>query len=111
MLIAFIASFTGLYVRQVTHRMNFNSYLCVFFASLAATLIAGGSRVLFPAFDLEPAFVTSILFLIPGVPLINSFTDLIDGNILNGILRAANGLMISFMIALGMICSLIIYNL
>ncbi len=110
MLVAFAATFAGLFVRQEAHRLKFNSYMCIFFASFAATLIAGIFRVLYPDGGFEMAFSSCVLFLIPGVPLINAFTDLMDGNILNGIIRGMNGLIMAFMIALGMILSITIYN-
>jgi uncharacterized membrane protein YjjP (DUF1212 family) len=59
----------------------------------------------------EHAFATSVLFLIPGVPLINSFSDLIDGNLQNGIVRGLNGLIISFVIALGLLTTVLIYQI
>jgi uncharacterized membrane protein YjjP (DUF1212 family) len=38
-------------------------------------------------------------------------SDLLDGNIMNGIVRGVNGLMISFAIALGMLCAIVLYGL
>jgi uncharacterized membrane protein YjjP (DUF1212 family) len=110
MCICFAASFIGLFVRQEAHKKHFNIYLCVFFAAFTAAMFAGSFCKLFPNSDLEKAFATSVLFLIPGVPLINSFTDLFDGNILNGMLRIVHGLIIAFMIALGLVCSIAIYK-
>jgi uncharacterized membrane protein YjjP (DUF1212 family) len=60
--------------------------------------------------DPDKAFATSVLFLVPGVPLINSVTDLMDGNIQTGIVRAVNGLMISFSIAMGLLSVKMILN-
>jgi uncharacterized membrane protein YjjP (DUF1212 family) len=51
-----------------------------------------------------------VLFLVPGVPLINSVTDLMDGNIQNGMVRAMNGLMIAFSIAMGLFAVKMILN-
>lgn len=110
MLVSFLATFVGLFVRQEAHHFKFNPYMCIFLASFAATLVAGIFRFVLPEGGFEPAFASCVLFLIPGVPLINSFTDLIDGNILNGIIRGMNGLIMAFMIALGMILSITIYN-
>ena len=111
MLITFVASFAGLFVRQETHKHQFNPYLCVFFGALTASLIAGFFTQLHLGFEVEHAFATSVLFLIPGIPLINTFTDLIDGNILNGMIRSVHGLFISFMIALGLLISIYIYQI
>lgn len=110
MAVAFFATMLGLFVRQEAHKRKFNVYLCVLLASLSATLLSGAVRYIYPDGGFEPAFATCVLFLIPGVPLINSFTDLFDGNLLNGLLRAVNGLIIAFMIAVGLIISIKIYN-
>jgi uncharacterized membrane protein YjjP (DUF1212 family) len=109
MLATFVATFIGLIVRQEAIKMNFNAYLCVFFASFTSVLIAGGYVHFTPGAQAEYAIATSVLYLIPGVPLINSLSDLLDGNIMNGIMRGMNGLIIAFAIALGMLCSILIY--
>lgn len=111
MAVSFIATFAGLFIRQEATKKHFNFYLCVFFAALTASFVAGAFCWYFPHAGLKSGFATSVLFLIPGVPLINSFTDIVDGNLLNGIVRALNGLFISFMIAIGLIISLLIFNL
>ncbi len=108
MLVTFIATFVGLFVRQKAIELRFNHYLCVFFASATASFISRVFDKLFSA-DLTSALTACVLFLIPGVPLINAFTDLMDGNTLNGIIRATSVLIIAFMIALGIISSLLIF--
>ena len=111
-LVTFVATFAGLFVRQETHKKHFNLYLTVLFAASTATLIAGMYSMLFLSNTNEDiALATSVLFLIPGIPLINSFSDLIDGNHLNGILRSINGLIIAFSIALGFLISWFIIGL
>jgi len=111
MLVAFIATFIGLFVRQEAHKRNYNTYLCVVFASFAASLIAGGSVYFGIGNSAEEAFATSVLFLIPGVPFINALTDLIDGNTSAGLARVIHGLIISFAIALGMFVAMLIYKI
>lgn len=110
MSVAFVATFAGLFVRQEAIKKSFNPYICVFMASLTASLISGASVVLGLGAHPEFAFATSVLFLIPGVPLINSFTDLIDGNISTGIVRGTNGFIIAFCIALGLLFAKVIFN-
>lgn len=111
MIVAFFATFAGLFVRQETTKRNFNGYLCIFFASFVSCLIAGAYVKLIQGSKAEFAFATSVLYLIPGIPLINSLSDLLDGNIMNGIVRGTNGLIIAFAIALGMLSSILIYNI
>lgn len=110
MTVAFIATVVGLFVRQEVTKKKFNPYLCVFFAAFTASLIAGLAEYYHIGLQPDKAFATSVLFLVPGVPLINSVTDLLDGNIQNGMVRAMSGLMISFSIALGLFAVKMILN-
>ncbi|MFT3739844.1 MAG: threonine/serine exporter family protein [Breznakibacter sp.] len=113
MTVAFGATFAGLFVRQELVKRHYNPYICIYSASFTASLISGFFMKY--GVDLSPtrehAFATSVLFLIPGVPLINSFSDLIDGNLMNGIVRGINGLIIAFAIALGLISAMLIYQI
>jgi uncharacterized membrane protein YjjP (DUF1212 family) len=111
LVITFVATFFGLFIKQEAVKKNFNPYFCVFFGSLAASLVSGAFIKLGIVLNAEHALATSVLFLIPGIPLINSFTDLIDGNIQNGLVRGVNGLLIVFAIALGLLVAMNIYNI
>jgi uncharacterized membrane protein YjjP (DUF1212 family) len=111
MVITFGATFCGLFIRQEAVKKKFNPYICVFMGSLVASLFAGAFVKAGLDINFEHAFATSVLFLIPGVPLINCFTDLIDGNILNGLIRGINALMFALAIALGLLAAMLIYNL
>lgn len=110
MAVAFTGTVAGLFTRQEAHRLKFNPYLCVFFAAFVASFIAGLAEHFNIGNQPDKAFATSVLFLVPGVPLINSVTDLMDGNIQNGIVRAMNGLMIAFSIAMGLFAVKMILN-
>ena len=111
MVVAFVATFIGLFVRQESLKKRFNPYVSIFFGSFAASLLSGLSVKLGIGSSPELAFATSVLFLVPGVPLINSFTDMIDGNILNGITRGIHGLIIAFAIALGLMFAKFLFNI
>ncbi len=101
MIVAFTATFLGLFVRHQAVRKKFNLYVSIYFASLTASLIAGLAEYYHFGSHPEAAFSTAVLFLVPGVPLINSVTDMMDGNIHNGLVRMTNGLIIALAIALG----------
>ena len=111
LVVTFVATFFGLFIRQEAIKKRFNPYLAIVFASFAASMVAGLSVKLGIGDASEHALSTSVLFLIPGVPLINSLTDLIDGNTLNGIVRGVNGFIMAFAIALGLMFAMQIYGL
>lgn len=110
MMASFSATFVGLFVRQEAMKLKFNFYLCVFFAATTAALLSGVYFYFNPTLTYIHAFSTSVLFLIPGVPMMNAFSDLMDGKILNGITRAVNVVIIAFAIALGLLMGILIYN-
>lgn len=110
MVAVFIASFCGLFVRQEAIKLKFNFYVAIFFASATAALVAGSYFHFHPAEVYSHAFSTSVLFLIPGVPMIHAISDLLDGNTINGITRAVNVLIMAFAIALGLMVALLIYK-
>lgn len=111
LLVAFVATFFGLFIRQESLKKRFNPYLAIVFASFAASMVSGLSVKLGIGDSPEHALATSVLFLIPGVPFINSLTDLIDGNTLNGIVRGINGFIMAFAIALGLMLAMQIYGI
>ena len=111
LLVAFIATFIGLFVRQEALKKRFNPFVAIFFAAFAASILSGLSVKLGIGSSPDLAFATSVLFLVPGVPLINSFTDMIDGNVLNGIVRGIHGLIIALAIALGLLGAKFLLNI
>ena len=109
MAVTFVATFIGLFVRFQAVKIDFNPYLCIYFASLFASFVTGLAGRYLPVPTMEHASTACVLFLIPGVHFINSFSDFIDGNLLNGLIRGIHSLMISFAIALGLITTHLIY--
>ncbi len=110
MVAVFVASFLGLYVRQEAIKLKFNFYVAIFFASATASLVAGSYFYFHPAEVYSHAFSTSVLFLIPGVPMIHAISDLLDGNTHNGVMRGVNVLIMAFAIALGLMVALLAYK-
>ena len=111
MCITFIATFFGLFVNQELKKNKFNPYLCTYVSATTAALV---TALFFAAglnLRLAHAYSTCVLFLIPGVPLINAFSDLIDGEILHGLERGTNALLHTLAIAAGLSTILMIFNI
>jgi uncharacterized membrane protein YjjP (DUF1212 family) len=109
--ITFLATVAGLFLRQELTRVKFNPFLVTYCCAFLAALIIGIGLMAGIAPRLEHAFTTCILFLIPGVPLINSFIDLMDGYIINGIDRGITSSIHAFAIASGLATILYIFNI
>ncbi|MGB7340840.1 MAG: threonine/serine exporter family protein [Phototrophicaceae bacterium] len=100
-----VASSTAMFARQELHKRHFNSFLIVVATAFVAGTIASSAALL----DLSPeptiAIAASVLLLVPGVPLVNAAEDLLNGHILNGIVRGILGLLLVLSIALGLVLS------
>lgn len=108
MLFSFLGTCAAFYLRQELNLRHTYHYLVVVIASFVASFVTGlGVKF---GFTQTPsvALSTSVLFLIPGVPFINSMMDFFDGYILNGISRLANAVLIVLSISLGLSGSLLL---
>jgi len=112
MVLTFLATVIGLFFKQELVIHKYNPFMITFgSAMVASAAIALCGKILGVSTNLDHAFATSILFLIPGVLLINSFVDLMDGYIINGIDRGTNALMHAFAIASGLATVLYIFKM
>lgn len=111
MAVVFSAAFCGLFTKQELAKKKFNPYFGVMLSSFVATLITGGAIQCNLYNTDSVAIITAILYLIPGIPLINSMSDILDGHAINGLVRAVNGFAISFAIAAGLLIALLMYNI
>ncbi len=107
MIITFFATIMGLFSKQLAHKKEFNPYFAAFIGALVAAFFASSALFLQLSTDPHIAVATSVLFLIPGVPLINSFTDMIDGYMITGASRFLNGLV--FVMAIALALSIVLY--
>jgi uncharacterized membrane protein YjjP (DUF1212 family) len=87
-LITVIASSVAIFARQEMHKRHFNNYMTVGVSAFIAVFIAClGSLLNISETPHHPIFAC-VLFLIPGVPLINCVDDMLDGFTIVGVTRA-----------------------
>ncbi len=111
MLITAVASSTAMFVRQELHKRHINNYMNVAVCSFIAVFISASATYLnISETPFHPIFA-SVLFMIPGVPLINSLDDMIDGFTIVGWTRAVVAFLIIASIAAGMVFALKVLNI
>lgn len=103
---ALLASIIGLIVRQEMIKSGFNLMVSILCSAFVTTIISGLNVLYALGVAPETSIATAVLFLIPGVPLINSIIDLLEGYIPTGIARGAFGAFILLCIAVGMFLSM-----
>lgn len=102
--IVFVSTLVGFSVRQRMQARGINHFLIFVLSSFLASLCASAAL----RFDCtsETALATSVLFLVPGVPLINGVIDIVEGYILIGFSRLINALLLIICIAIGLSATL-----
>lgn len=109
--IVFIATLIGFFIRQEMIKRHINHYIMFTTVSFIASLIAGMGVHYNIGETPHIAVATSVLFLIPGVPLINGLIDLFEGYVLMGISRLINAILLILFLSAGLLASLSLLNI
>lgn len=111
MLIVFIATLAGYKLKQVLLEENFDHkvvfLLCAFFSSV----IGAAGHVFHLGNTPEVAVATCVLYLIPGMPYINSISDLLIGQYLVSYSRFMNAIVLTFALSIGLASGILLMNL
>lgn len=108
MAIVWVATFVGFFIRQQLTKHKWSSLAVFIICSFVSTMIGSTDYFFFHGGTEDMSLGTSMLYLVPGVPLINGVMDIIDHHVLNGIARLTNAGMLIICIALGLSITLLI---
>lgn len=105
MSIVFTSTLVGFAAKQRMQAHGLNHFLTFIISSFLASLCASIAL----RFDCtsETALATSVLFLVPGVPLINGVIDIVEGHVLIGCSRLIGALLLILCIAVGLSVTLL----
>ena len=90
MCIVFVATLVGFFIRQELTRRKFNHLAVFVICAFVSTMIGVTDYLYFHGGTEDISLGTSMLYLVPGVPLINGVMDIVDGHALDGIARLTN---------------------
>ncbi|MDR1602518.1 MAG: threonine/serine exporter family protein [Tannerella sp.] len=101
--IVFSATMAGMFLKQ---RMSpsLSHYIVFIVSAFIASLCASTSLIFDTTSDI--ALATSVLFLVPGVPLINGVIDIVEGHTLTGFARLTQASLLILCIAIGLAITL-----
>ncbi|WP_106828586.1 threonine/serine exporter family protein [Parabacteroides pacaensis] len=104
--IVFSATLLGFFAKQQMQKKGVNHFILFVISAFIASLYASVSLTF--ATTANIAIGTSVLFLIPGVPLINGVIDIVEGHILIGFSRLIHSLLLVVCIAVGLSFTLLL---
>lgn len=108
---AFAAAFVGLIVKQEMINHQFNIMLANILAAFTTSMISGIDVYFSVGENPSVAVATAVLYLIPGIPLINAVIDLLEGYIPTAVARGVFGAIVLLCIAVGMFISMAIFGI
>ena len=104
--IAFVAGFFAFLMKDLILHKGINVMLANVASAFCATFLVYLISTKFHPSALSAAQAASIIFLVPGVPLINSLEDLLKGHYLNGVARGMRAFFLTFGVVVGTILAL-----
>lgn len=102
----FIAGFFAYLTKELLVHNRINVMLANVASAFCATFLLYLFSLIVPMNSLTTAQAASVLFLVPGVPLINSLEDLLKGHYLNGVARGMRAFFLTFGVVAGIILAL-----
>ena len=112
MLIVFVATVCGFYLKNKLHGgWKWDLRLVTILSGCVATVIASSGYVFGLGSTPDIALGTGVLYLVPGVPFINSINDLINGHYICSISRFIQASIITVCLSLGLCLGYIIINI
>ena len=111
MIIVWVATFVGFFVRQQLTRRGLNHLAVFIICAFVSTMIGVTDFLFFHGGTEDISLGTSMLYLVPGVPLINGVMDIVDGHALDGIARLTNACLLIICIAIGLSTTVIMLDI
>ena len=107
-LIVFMATLLGFFTRQQMQKRHLNHFIVFTVSAFVASMFASLSLLFDNTADI--AIGTSVLFLIPGVPLINGIIDIVEGHTVTGFSRLIQAFLLVICIAVGLSFPLLLFK-
>lgn len=111
MLIVFIATIDGFYLKNKLHSMHVDIRMATIIAGCFSAIIATSGYVFNLGNTPEIALATSVLYLVPGIPYINAVSDLIYGHYICSICRFITAAILTGCLALGLILAILLMDI
>ena len=110
MAVVAVATLAGYYIKQVLLERHVDTRVVWMVCALVSSVL-GASDGLFHLGDTpDVAIATSVLYLVPGIPFINSFSDLIDGHYICAFSRFIDATILTACLSVGLCCGMALMN-
>ena len=109
--VVFLSTLVGFFIKQVLTARKVDMRLVFIICAFISSVLA--SSATFFSFGHTPdiAVGTSVLYLVPGIPFLNSFSDMLDGHYICAFGRFMNAVVLTCCLSLGLCGGMLLMNL
>ena len=111
MAVVFGATAAGVYLKQLLVRARADIRLVFIVCSFVSAVLAAAGYIFSLGGTPEVAMATSVLYLVPGIPLLNSFSDMVDGHYICFFCRLLDALILTCCLSLGLCLAMKVMNI
>lgn len=109
--LVFLATAAGFAIKLLLSWRHWDARVITLFASFVSAIIAACGHYVEACTTPDVALATSILYLIPGIPFINCFSDLIAGHYVSAYSRFMHATILTVCLSLGLCVGLVVMNM
>ena len=111
MLVVFLATLVGYRLKQILLRMHVDVRVVFILAAFASSVFGAGAHIFGWGATPEIAIGTSVLYLIPGIPYINSISDMLEGHYLCAFARFMDAMLLTASLSVGLCGGMLLMGL
>lgn len=109
--VVFMSTFIGFYLKQALTNRKLDVRLVFIICAFISSVIASSATLFSFGHTPEIAVGTSVLYLVPGIPFLNSFSDMLDGHYICAFGRFMNAVVLTCCLSLGLCGGMMLMNL
>lgn len=99
--VVFVATYVGFFIKQMLLKKKVNTFVTFAISAFIAALISSTTYIFHIGNTPDVAFGTSVLYLVPGIPYLNSVCDFFSGHIKLGTERIIDAILLTASLSLG----------
>lgn len=110
MAIVFIATLAGFYLKQLMTASHIDQRIVFVICAFASSVLAAAGYLFSLGATPDVAIATSVLYLVPGIPFLNAFSDLTDGHYVSFICRLTDAGVLTCCLSVGLCIGMKLMN-
>lgn len=109
--VVFLSTLVGFYLKQILTEHKFDIRLTFIVCAFVSSVLASTASLFSFGHTPDIAVGTSVLYLVPGIPFLNSFNDMLNGHYICAFGRFVHAVVLTCCLSLGLCGGMLLMNL